>query len=218
VISSAAEKNEPGRDGPERMPKLGARFWVLWWVAFVLLTAAFGAAMVVTLMNGWWSPVTGTAVPLVFTFLLFVLVLTPYFTMRRKNIAPRMRAPHRRYMMRFLPAMLVYTVLLTPAITFFQQAEPTGVLAWAVAIAPAIPLMFAIRAIMLYYKEEDDEFARAFATQSHLLATGLMMSIATAYGFLDLFELVPHVQTWAVFPLWALCLWPAQLIVGRRYR
>jgi hypothetical protein len=114
--------------------------------------------------------------------------------------------------------MLGYCLTLTPAMTFFQDAKPTGVLAWAVAIAPAIPLLFAIRAIMLYYKEEDDEFLKAMATQSHLLATGFMMAIATGYGFLDMFGLVPHVQTWAVFPVWALCLFPAQAITMKKFR
>jgi hypothetical protein len=168
--------------------------------------------------NHLWSAWTGIGLTLAFTLAVLVLSVQPYLAARKRGAVPRMRAPHRRYMMRFLPPMLAYTVILIPAITYFQDAKPTGVIAWAVAIAPAIPLLFAIRAIMLYYKEEDDEFVKAMAVQSHLLATGFTMAICTAYGFLDMFGLVPHAALWEVFPLWALCLFPAQAITQRKFR
>ncbi|HEV7693235.1 MAG TPA: hypothetical protein VGO52_20545 [Hyphomonadaceae bacterium] len=200
------------------MPKLGLRFWVLWCAAFLLISVGFVAGLLFLIKNGLWSNWVGIAVSLTFGVGVFTLSVTPYFMMHKRGLAPKMREPHRRYTMRFLPAMFAYVLILTPAVTFFQDAKPGGVLAWLVAIAPAVPLLFAIRAILLYYKEEDDEFLKAMATQSHLLATGFMMAIATAYGFLDLFGLVPHVQTWAVFPVWALCLFPAQAITHRKFR
>jgi len=199
-------------------PKLGVRFWVLWWGAMALLLMGFVGGLFFLITSRLWSSWTGMALTGGYSIGVFALSVQPYFAARRRGVVQRMREPHRRYMMRFLPAMLAYCLTLTPAISFFQDAKPTGVLAWAVAIAPAIPLLFAIRAIMLYYKEEDDEFLKAMATQSHLLATGFMMAIATAYGFLDMFGLVPHVQTWAVFPAWALCLFPAQAITNRKFR
>jgi len=205
-------------ENPMRMPKLGMWFWALWWSALILVTAAFLSGLLYLIFQDMWSAWTGTAVTVVFSAVVIALSMMPYVMARRRNLAPRLRAPHRRYMMRFIPAMLVYTLFLTPAISYFQSAKPTGVLAWAIAMAPVIPLLFAIRAILLYYKEEDDEFVRSMATQAHLLATGFMMAIATAYGFLDMFGLVPHVQMWAVFPAWALCLFPAQAITYRKFR
>jgi hypothetical protein len=199
-------------------PKLGLLFWILWWSAFVLLTAGFLAALLYVITHGLWSMWTGMLVTATFTVLIVALAMTPYLVGIRRVAVPKMREPHRRYMIRFLLPMLAYTVVLIPAITYFQDSKPTGVIAWAVAIAPAIPLLFAIRAIMLYYKEEDDEFLKAMAVQSHLLATGFTMAICTTYGFLDMFGLVPHAPLWEVFPLWAVCLVPAQFIVQRKFR
>jgi hypothetical protein len=200
------------------LPRLGLRFWVLWWLALALVCLGFVASFMFVMVNGLWSFWTGALATTAFALCVTGLSLTPYFVMRRRVPEAKMRGPQRRYTMRFLPAMFVYVLILAPAIVFFQEVKPEGLLAWAVAIAPAVPLLFAIRAILLYYKEEDDEFLKAMATQSHLLATGFMMAIATAYGFLDMFRLVPHVQTWAVFPVWALCLFPAQVITNRKFR
>jgi uncharacterized membrane protein len=211
-VMADVDENSPA------MPKLGTRFWVLWWGAMALLVVGFVGGLFFLITNRLWSTWVGVALTAGYSIGVFALSLQPYFAARRRGVLQPMRAPHRRYVTRFLPAMLAYCLMLTPAISFFQDAKPTGVLAWAVAIAPAIPLLFAIRALMLYYKEEDDEFLKAMATQSHLLATGFMMAIATVYGFLDMFGLVPHVQTWAVFPVWALCLFPAQAIAQRKFR
>jgi hypothetical protein len=199
-------------------PKLGLRFWVLWWGALAIVTAGFVAALSVLIRNGLWSSWTGMLTTGAFAVAITALASTPALVALRRNLGPKMRGPHRRYSMRFLPAMLVYSLILAPAITFYQDTKPEGVLAWVVAIAPAAPLLFAIRALMLYYKEEDDEFLKAMAVQSHLLATGFMMAICTTYGFLDMFDLVPHVDLWAVFPLWALCLVPAQAITMKKFR
>lgn len=203
---------------PAVMPKLGLGFWLAWWAAIILLAVGFTLSLIFLAKNGLWSGWISFVVGSAFAVGVFALSMTPYLMMRKRGLSQKMREPQRRYTARFLPAMFVYVLILTPAITFFQEAKPEGVLAWLVAIAPAVPLMFAIRAILLYYKEEDDEFLKSVATQSHLLATGFMMAIATAYGFLDLFGLVPHVQTWAVFPVWAICLFPAQAITHRQFK
>jgi hypothetical protein len=207
----------PG-DAKEPARKFGAGFWVLWVMAMIAATAAFFAAMQWNMAQEEWSMPVGVAATLVFTVAIWLLAMTPYMIRRKQKAAPPMRPPIRRYMTRFMPAMLVYVVVLMPAMQFYQDSKPEGLLAWATAVAPAIPLLFAIRAIMLYYQEEDDEFRRAMAVQSHILATGLTLAVCTVYGFLDLFGLVPHVEAWAVVPLWALCLVPAQIVAGWKFR
>jgi hypothetical protein len=39
--------------------------------------------------------------------------------------------------------------------------------------------------------------------------------VATFYGFLDTFQLVPHVEGWAAVPLWAIGLAVGNLIARR---
>jgi len=124
----------------------------------------------------------------------------------------------RRYNRRFMTAMSLY-VLVTILVAFsFKQFALTGPLAYALAIAPALPLIGAIAAIGLYLREEPDEFERSIQGEAALWATGCMLSIASVWGFLEMFELVPHIASWAAFPLWSVCLAPGQLLARRRYR
>jgi len=86
------------------------------------------------------------------------------------------------------------------------------------SIQPVSALVAAIVIMGLYLREETDEFERAVQVESALWATGGMLAIATVWGFLETFRLAPYVPTWAVFPLWALLLGPAQIIARWRYR
>ena len=47
---------------------------------------------------------------------------------------------------------------------------------------------------------------------------GGLMAIASVWGFLEMFDLAPHVPAWSAFPLWAALIGPAQAFVRRRYR
>jgi hypothetical protein len=138
--------------------------------------------------------------------------------LRRKGVVSAMRAPVRRYLWRFMPAMGLYVVVLFVSLKLHRTYDIAEPLLWLVAVAPALPLIAAIGAIGLYLREEDDEFQRALAVGSYVLATGLMLATATVWGFLEQFGLAPHVPAWSAFPLLALCLVPSQIIVYWRYR
>jgi hypothetical protein len=106
--------------------------------------------------------------------------------------------------------------------TFFAALSASdhhiGVLAYALAIAPALPLLAAIAIMGFYIHEENDEFQRLMFVESALWATGALLAIATTWGFLETFHLAPHVESWAAFPLWAALNAPARAIVHWRYR
>jgi hypothetical protein len=138
--------------------------------------------------------------------------------LRARGLVPPMRAPIRRYMRRFLPAMGAYAAVLFASMRLYKTYDLAPPLLWLVAVAPALPLIGAIAAIGLYLKEEDDEFQRTLAINAHVLATGLMLAIMTVWGFLEQFHLVAHLPAWTAFPLLALCLVPSQAIVHWRYR
>lgn len=138
--------------------------------------------------------------------------------LRSRGLVSPMRAPVKRYMRRFLPAMAVYVVVLFASMRLYRHYDLATPLLWLIAVAPALPLIAAITAIGLYLKEEDDEFQRTLAISAHVLATGLMLAIMTVWGFLEQFHLVGHIPAWSAFPLLALCLVPSQAIVHWRYR
>jgi hypothetical protein len=198
--------------------QLGPKFWVPWSFALAGVLAAFAGAMwamfsfdvSVLGLAARWAAVT------VFTLALIALFMLPWRVLRKRGLEGHMRPAYRRYTLRFLPAMLGYGAFLMGAIYYWKEAHPEGLTAWLVGLAPSLPLLFAIRAITLLPREEDDEYLRDRTYRAYALATGGMLAICSVWGFLDLFEVVPHVQLWAAFPIWAVCLAIAQCIPGRR--
>lgn len=186
--------------------KLGAGFWAGWAAAMVALNGGFIAAMwlwIAPQMNTTQGVIIGGVAMVAFTVVLMFLALAPMRARQKRGIEGRTREPLRRYNRRLAPAMLGYVVLLLAAITYSKQAEPTGVIAWLVAIAPVLPLLFAIRAIALLPREEDDEYQREKLYRAYTWATGATLMIGTMIGFLDMFGVIPHVEMWIIFPVWA---------------
>jgi amino acid permease len=163
---------------------------------------------------GFWAMMATTVV---YCVVILALALSTARIARRLMKATLSTAA-KRYARRFTAAMSLYALALVVAIGAYIRIQPTGVLAYALAIAPAIPLVAAIVIIGLYLREETDEFERAVQVESALWATGGMLAIATVWGFLETFRLAPNVPTWAVFPIWAVLLGPAQIIARWRYR
>lgn len=194
--------------GDEPAPKLGWRFWTAWGGAAALITGGF----VALIMIAHRQILVVHYAPIMFLAIMWMLAMAPYMTMRMRGITPPTRAPQRRYVARFLPAMMVYTIVFLAALNYAQSAHPRGVLAWAVALAPAVPLLFAIRAVGLLVKEEDDEYTRAQTVSSYIWATNFTLTVCTIWGFLALFRLVPHLDLWIVFPIWAVGLVPPLVI------
>lgn len=135
----------------------------------------------------------------------------------RHPLVKQMRPAPRRYLMRFLPAMLLYVALFEAATWYWLHRHPTGLAAVLAALVPAIPVLFAIRAMLLLLREETDEYLRSRGMEEWTHATVLTLGLCTVWGFLDQFAVVPHLPLWAVFPLWAVCLFPARIIVQKRH-
>lgn len=202
---------------PEPTGRLGAGFWAAWGAGFAVTLAAFFGAiwLVIPHMESVAGQVAGGAVVIGFTLALIGVAMIPNMVKRKRGFGERMREPYRRYTRRFLPAMFAYVILLMAAISYAKQAEPTGVIAWLVAIAPAIPILFAIRAIFLLPVEEDDEYMRARIYSSYAWATGATLMTCTTIGFLDMFGAVPHLEMWIAFPMWAIFMGLARCLPHR---
>jgi hypothetical protein len=124
----------------------------------------------------------------------------------------------RRYLARFLPAMLLYVGVLFGSIAVLRYMAPTGPLLWIVAVAPALPIIGAIVAMGLYMIEETDEFLRATLAQAMLWGIGVTMTVCTVWGFLENADLLPHPPLYLIFPLFCFSFGVAQPFVSRRYR
>jgi len=107
-----------------------------------------------------------------------------------------------RYNKRVIVLSLIYSAFLIGAVYGFKHHLVGGVLAWIVAILPALPIIGIFAAIGLYLVEEQDEYVRMLMVRQTLWASGFSLSIATVWGFLESFELVSHIEVYWVSVLW----------------
>ena len=119
---------------------------------------------------------------------------------------------------RTLVCALIYGVLLLAATWLHVIFKLQGVVAYALAVLPALPVVGMAVAVGLYFREETDEFERAVRVESALWATGVTLAAATVWGFAELLADAPHIQAWLWFPIWALFSGIADSFTRRRYQ
>ncbi len=96
----------------------------------------------------------------------------------------------RSYLIRLFVLMAIYMVTLFAAVTLFKAKAVTGVPAYALAIAPALPIIGVFWAVMRLLVEEPDEFVKLMHVRQCLIATGFCLTIMTIWEFLQNFDLV----------------------------
>jgi len=128
---------------------------------------------------------------------------------RRRRMGSCTNPAQRAYQRRAIPLMLAYVAALTIAIVLHDRLAPTGPLAVALAILPALPLIGMIWAMGRLLVEEQDEYLRSLHVRQFMIATGFMLAVTCVWGFLETFELVPHVAMY-----WAFIIWCAGLGIG----
>ncbi|RMB36996.1 hypothetical protein C8J47_0575 [Sphingomonas sp. PP-F2F-G114-C0414] len=113
----------------------------------------------------------------------------------------------RRYYRRILPLGLAYAVLLVAIVALFWRGALHGPIAYVAALLPAVPLIGTFVALGQYMVEETDEYLRMLMIRQSLIASGFMVSVMTAWGFLEGFGLVPHIVSYYAAVLWFAGLW-----------
>lgn len=124
----------------------------------------------------------------------------------------------RRYLKRFIPTMVAYIVLVFGASFVFDQLDLAGPVAWALAIAPAIPILGVIAVMGLYLKEETDEFQRNILVESMLWGFGLTMAVTSVWGFAEIYVHALPLPAFWVFPMFCMGMGLSQFFVRARYK
>ncbi len=88
------------------------------------------------------------------------------------------------------------------AVYGFKHHLLSGGAAYVAAVLPALPIIGIFTAMGRYLVEEQDEFVRVLMVRQTLWASGFALSVATVWGFLENFELVPHVDAYYIAVLW----------------
>jgi len=108
----------------------------------------------------------------------------------------------KRYNRRMIWLSLLYCAFLLPAVYGFKHELVLGWAAYLVAILPALPIIGIFGAIGRYLVEEQDEYVRMLMVRQTLWASGIALSVATVWGFLENFELVGHPEFYWIAVLW----------------
>lgn len=112
----------------------------------------------------------------------------------------------RRYARRLFVAMAAYLVTLALAVAFVRDGGVTGPLAWPLALLPGLSVASIFWIIGRLLVEENDEYLRMLLVRQALFASGFALSVATLWGFLDTFGLVPRLPAFYLAVLWFLGL------------
>ena len=87
----------------------------------------------------------------------------------------------RRYLVRLFVLMAIYLVVLFAAVWTFRHGPPLGLLAWPLAIAPALPIVGVFWAVMRLLVEEKDEYLRMLFVRQALIATAFCLTVTTIW-------------------------------------
>jgi hypothetical protein len=108
----------------------------------------------------------------------------------------------RRYNRAAIALSLLYVALLFGAQIAIGRYGLGGPGAYLVAILPALPIIGIFAAIGRYLIEESDEYLRLLSVRQTLVASALALSVATAWGFLESFDLAPHFDAYWIAVIW----------------
>lgn len=109
----------------------------------------------------------------------------------------------RRYLRRFAVAMSAYLVLTVFVVSYFHRVHPKGLLAYLLAVLPAVAIIGIIVTVGLYLAEEKDEFRRNIFVQAMLWGLGGVLAVTSVRGMLESFTHIVHFQpTWTFTLFW----------------
>lgn len=100
----------------------------------------------------------------------------------------------------------------------FRLLHLHGVVAYLVAILPALPILWALVALGQYLAEETDEFQRTLHVQYLLWGIGGTLGLTTVWGYLEDFARAPRLDLIYIYPIFWLFVAIAMPVVRRRYR
>lgn len=127
--------------------------------------------------------------------------------------APVRKKPEKlRYLIRIAIAMVLYLASLFAAELFIEDRGLSGPAAYVLAALPGLSFAAIFWIFVRLIVEERDEFFRILYIRQLLVATGLTLTGAAVWGFLETYLPVPHVRAF-----WWPTIWCLGLGVGAIY-
>ena len=177
---------------------------IFWMAMFLIGTFGTGIAARIVGLSGIW-----TMIVMVPPMLLLIPLVR---SVERSSTAQGCASPAlKQYNRRALTWSFAYVAMLFFAITVNDKLQPQGPLLWVIAILPALPILYMVWSFHRYLAEETDEYLKMRNIGNALFGLGVVLAVATVWGFLESFRVVPHAPGWLVVPLWGIGLGAAQI-------
>lgn len=127
-----------------------------------------------------------------------------------------MNRASRDYVIQFGGAMAAYAVVLFASIALIQHTQLALPLRGVVALAPLVPLVFALLAFVRFLRRMD-ELQRRIQLEALGFGFGATAILTFGYGFLENVGF-PHLSYFAVLPTMLLLWGAASAVASMRYR
>lgn len=113
---------------------------------------------------------------------------------------------YRRYTRRMVVLSLAYIAGIMLAARLLPDDVPPSAGPVLVALVPGLAVLGFIWAIGRLLVELDDEYLRLLEVRKFIVATGVLLALASVWGILELFTTVAAVPVFYAFPVWCLGL------------
>lgn len=180
--------------------------------------AAFGLGLILT---AWLERTGRIAFPWNIALIgFFSISLVPLaLAARNRSIACGVASPALdAYNRRSMVWALGYVAALALGLTARNSWHPTGPVLWLLALLPSLAIGYYVWALGRYLVEETDEYLRMRQIQAGMFATGLLLMVASTWGFLETFGIAPHAEGWWSVAIFAIGQGLAGLYLNRRDR
>ncbi len=112
--------------------------------------------------------------------------------------------PNRRFLLRLGSSVAVLALAVVGARYLTANGLVGGPVVWVLAVVPGLAMLGFFYAIGMLIIEQKDEFIRMLIIRQVFIGTGIALSFAIVWGFLEEFGLVAHIYPYYVAIAWIL--------------
>ena len=112
--------------------------------------------------------------------------------------------PNRRFLVRIGSSATFLVLSVIVARYLIGHELVSGPLVWVFALIPGLAMVGIFYGYGMLIIEQKDEFIRMLVVRQLIIGTGIALSFATIWGFLEEFGLVEHIYPYFVAFVWIL--------------
>ncbi len=124
----------------------------------------------------------------------------------------------RNYRRRFTVVTVVYVALIVMNVAISKAFAPPQLVLGIMAVLTSLPIVGMIAVMGLYIREETDEFVRYRLVTAMLVAIGILLSLTSILGFLQIEHIIGAVPVFFAFPAWCMFFGIVQAVLCARDR